>query len=180
MNAHLINQFREKLNADPENLLNRREFHEQYEWLEAYWDERYGNNHIDRFSDEFGDFYWNQDKIKKIAHSFSFYPAVGSSKFNFKPNRTIERATYHLLYFSGVLEDEFPDIKGQKDIGAEWRKNSFNALLTIIKQIRDNLFHGKKIETQEKQYQRNKELVTLASEFTKFVLDKLEEAENQE
>lgn len=179
MNANQIKLFRERLKNDPENLLQRRQFHEQYEWLEAYIDERYSNNHIERFSNEFGKFLWKFDEIKSVAHSFALYPPIGSSSLGFEPTLTIKRATFHLLYFSGVLEEEFPEINNDKEIGQKWMKNSFNALFVIVKQIRDNLFHGKKIEIEEEQYQRNKELITLGVEFTTFVLEKLEDAENQ-
>lgn len=178
MNAIHIKLFREKLNLDQENSNLRKTFHEQYEWLEAYWDERYKNNPLDRFSSEFGDFYWNIKEIKEVAHILAMYPPVGSSTLAFEPSPTIKRATFHLLYFSDVLEEPFPEIENNKEVGAEWKKNSFNALLTIVKQIRDNLFHGKKMELAEDQYERNKELVGFGVNFTTLVLDNLEQAEN--
>lgn len=178
MTASQIKLFREKLNQDPDNLSLRRQFHEQYEWLEAYWDERYKTNQLDKFSKEFGDLYWDLKEIKSIAHELAMYPPVGSSTLAFEPTPTIKKATFHLLYFSNVLEELFPEIQNNKEIGAEWNKNSFNAILTIIKQIRDNLFHGKKMEIQEDQYRRNKELVKFGVDFTTIVLDKLEELES--
>lgn len=177
MDANHLNLFREKLKLDSENATLRRQFHEQYEWIEAYWDERYKKNQLDRFSEEFGDFYWNLIELREIAHLFAMYPPVGSSTLGFEPSLTIKRATYHLLYFSNVLEEEFPEIGDQKKLGAEWKKNSFSAVLTIIKQIRDNLFHGKKMEIAELQYERNKELVGFGVNFTTLILDNLENAE---
>jgi len=179
MDAHHIKLFREKLKSDKENSTLRGQFHQQYEWLEAYWNERYKNNLLDRFSDEFGDFYWSIEEIKGLAHIFAMYPPVGSSNLRFEPSTTIKRATFHLRYFSNVLEESFPEVENDKEIGEEWKKSSFNALLTIIKQIRDNLFHGKKMELAEDQYQRNKELVGFGVEFTTLVLDRLEEVEGR-
>ena len=102
---------------------------------------------------------------------------MGSSKINFEPAESVKRATYFLRHHSELHEIEFPDIDDEKKIGAKWEKSSFNALLTIVKQIRDNLFHGRKMDLAEEQYARNKELVRMAIETTTIVLDKLEQAE---
>lgn len=56
MNANQIRLFRQRLKNDSENLLQRRQFNEQFEWLEAYISERYSNNCIEKFSNEFGEF----------------------------------------------------------------------------------------------------------------------------
>jgi hypothetical protein len=115
MNANQIKLFRERLKNDPENLSQRRQFHEQYEWLQAYMDGRYANNNIERFSNEFGEFLWKFNEIKSIAHSFAFYPPVGSSSLGFQPTTTIKRATFHLLYFSEILDEEFPECNHKTD-----------------------------------------------------------------
>lgn len=180
MLATQIRLFRERLAQDKENLDLRRTLHEHYEWLESYWQNKYkGNNHIDRFGNEVGDYYWNMKATKTIAKKFAFYPPVGSSKNNFEPNVTIQRATFYLRYYSDLFEEEFPDTSDEKEIGGLWRKSSFVALLTIVKQIRDNLFHGRKMELEELQYTRNKELISMSVEVTSIILDKLEEAEEK-
>ena len=75
--------------------------------------------------------------------------------------------------------EEFPDLDNEKVTGKKWTKSCFNALLTIIKQIRDNLFHGRKIELAPEQYNRNKELIGLSVELTTVILDNLENAEKE-
>ncbi len=180
MQATQIRLFREKLTQDKQNLDLRRTLHEHYEWLESYWQNRYkGNNHIDKFDSEFGDFYWDRIDTKAIAYKIAFYPPVGSSKNNFEPSISIQRATFFLRHYSDLFEEEFPDTSNEKEIGKLWQKNSFVALLTIVKQIRDNLFHGQKMELAEPQYTRNKELINMAVEITSIVLDHLEEAEEK-
>ena len=180
MKAFEIRMFREKLSHDKTNLENRRTLHEHYEWLESYWQNKYkGNNHIDKFVEEFGEHYWEIPAIKEIARKFSFYPPVGSSKKDFEPTESILRATFCLRYFSDLHEEEFPDLDNEKETGEKWTKSSFNALLTILKQIRDNLFHGRKMELAPEQYNRNKELIALSVELTTLILDNLENAEKE-
>ncbi len=179
MKAFEIRIFREKLFKDNDNLVARRILHENYEWLESYWHDKYkGNNHIDKFTNDFNSFYWNLPEIKKISKKFSFYPPVASSNRNFEPTEAIKRATYFLRHHS-ELHDDFPDTNNEKEIGLKWTKSSFNALLTIVKQIRDNLFHGRKMDIEEERYNRNKELINMAVEATTDILEKLEQAENE-
>jgi len=178
MLATQIRLFREKLAQDKENLDVRRTLHEHYEWLESYWQNRFkGNNHIDKFDKELGEYFWNLKQTKTIAYKVAFYPPVGSSKNDFQPSISIQRATYFLRYFSDLFEEEFPDTSNEKEIGILWNKSSFAALLTIVKQVRDNLFHGRKMELEEPQYTRNKELITMCVEVTTIILDNLEQAE---
>lgn len=180
MNAQQIKQFREKLNFDKENLELRRRLHENYEWLESYWQDNYkGNNHIDKFCNDFSNFYWSLTEIKNIAHKLALYPPVGSSKRNFEPSITIQRATFFLRHFSDLFENVFPDTDNEKEIASHWSKSPLNAVLTIVKQIRDNLFHGRKMELNEPQYTRNKELINMAVQFTDLVLENLVLAESK-
>lgn len=179
MRAIEIKLFRERLAVDKENQGIRRTLHEHYEWLESYWQNRYkGKNHIDKFDKEFGIYFWNLEQTKDCARRFAFYPPVGSSKNNFEPTVSIERATYHLRYYSNLFDEEYIGASNEKEVGILWGKSSFVALLTIVKQVRDNLFHGRKMELEEPQYTRNKELITMAVEVTTTVLDNLELAEN--
>lgn len=179
MTANDIHNFRQRLSEDPDNLLNRRTLHEHYEWLESYWNDNYkGKNQIDKFASDYGAFFWNLEETKAIARKFSFYPPVGSSKRNFNPTETVKRATFFIKYNTGLFGDKFPDIDNEKVIGDKWNKSPFVALLTIVKQIRDNLFHGRKMELADDQYNRNKELVAMATEVTSIILDNLQAAEN--
>jgi hypothetical protein len=180
MDASQIRLFRNRLSQDKENLEIRRTLHEHYEWLESYWQNRYkGNNHIDQFDKEFGRFFWDRDGTKLIARKFSFYPPVGSSKKDFEPTVSLQRATFYLRHFSELIEEGFPDTSNEREIGELWTKGSFVALLTIVKQIRDNLFHGRKMELAEPHYTRNKELIGMAVETTSIILDNLEEGEEK-
>ncbi|AGA80114.1 hypothetical protein [Echinicola vietnamensis] len=178
MKALQIRLFRERLAQDKENLSIRRTLHEHYEWLESYWQNRYnGNNHIDQFDKEFGEFYWARKDTKSIARKFSSYPPVGSSRMDFEPTVSLQRATFYLRYFCDLFEEKFHDTSNENEIGEAWTKSPFVALLTIVKQVRDNLFHGCKMELDEPQYTRNKELIGMSVEVTTIVLDNLEKAE---
>ncbi|MEQ8360100.1 MAG: hypothetical protein RH860_11480 [Cytophagales bacterium] len=151
MESYEIATFREKLSNDKDNLNVRRSFHEQYEWLEAYWQNRYGNNYISKFSDELGYHYWNLDEFKDMAREFSGYTPVGSSNRNFDPTESVKQATFHLRHHAQLFETEMPpfDYENEVEIGSKWRKHSFEAVLTLVKQVRDNLFHGRKMDLQE-------------------------------
>ncbi|GHC65042.1 hypothetical protein [Ulvibacter litoralis] len=178
MKSTEIRLFREKLALDEDNRQIRLSLHEHYEWLEAYWHDRYNaKNQIAKFSNEFGVFYWNIEGIKEIARKIAFYPPVGNSNNDFEPTITVLRATYFLRFLSELFEEQFPGTDEEIEIADNWNKSSFEALLTIGKQIRDNLFHGRKIELNEPQYTRNKELIKMASDIMSLVLDNLEQAE---
>lgn len=55
---------------------------------------------------------------------------------------------------------------------------AFKALMYIVRQIRNNLFHGNKLEIEEAQYKRNKELVQIAASITEVILNNLKNAED--
>jgi len=178
MKAYEIEMFRQRLAEDPDNLNIRRTMHEQYEWLDSYWKEKYGDaNQIDKFCDEYEKFYWECAEVREVARKLSFYPPVGSSSYNIEPTPQIQRATYYLKHKSNLVEGGFPKNEAEEALASQWKKSSFNALLTIVKQIRDNLFHGQKMDLEENQYKRNKELVTMGANLTTVVLNRLGEAE---
>jgi len=52
--------------------------------------------------------------------------------------------------------------------------------MCIIRQIRNNLFHGNKLQIENKQYNRNKKLVQVAASITNVILDNLKNAELNE
>jgi len=177
MNAYSIKTFRSRLNDDPENHLARSVFHENYEWIEGFL-KIYKKNEISKFCSEFGDYYWHLDEIRALARELSFFPPVGSSTLNFEPTPTIKSATYFLKYSSG-LDIPFPQEDHELILSSRWRGNSFYAIFSIIKQIRDNLFHGAKMDLEQDQYDRNRILVGIGSKFTSIILDKLDEAVEQ-
>ena len=173
-----IDRFRKRIAKDRENLLARRSFHEQYEWLEAFWQHRYGGkNHVSRFAQEFESFFWAIPDFRALTGELSAYTPVGSSNNNFDPTKSVRRATFFLRHHCGLYEYDFPDDGGESELGLEWKKSPFEAILTIMKQVRDNLFHGRKMDLEDDKYRRNKELVTMSSNITKAILDKLTEAE---
>jgi hypothetical protein len=175
-------RFREKLQKDNENLSARRKLHENYEWLESFWRKKYnGENLIDQFSREFEDFYWELEDFRDIARKFSSYPPVGNSKMNFDPSEKLRRATYFLRHHCDLNEERFPDLEGdEKKTGNKWAKSKLNAVLTMTKQVRDNLFHGQKMQLRDELYKRNKKLVSMAVEVTEVILNNLEKAERSQ
>lgn len=68
-------------------------------------------------------------------------------------------------------------MEGEVEHANKWTSTSFIALFSIIKQIRDNLFHGQKIDLDPIQYARNIELVQIGAELTDVLLINLVAAE---
>jgi len=179
MLSYEIRDFIERLNVDLENKEFRRRFHENYEWLESYWKRKFaGNNGNQQFCNNHGEFYWQIDDIKILGKALVKLRPVGASNNNFEPNLNILRATYFLKYRSDLFEDGEVENNQNEIIHADnWVSDSFSALFSIIKQIRDNLFHGRKIDLGELQYERNKILVQIGANLTDKLLENLIEAE---
>jgi|GEM_PF-5849937 hypothetical protein len=163
MNAAEIIYFRRFLDIhDPENRDNRRAFHENYEWLEGYWRSQFGENYFDQVWKKYGAYYWeNVPKLKNIAQVLAGLRPVGNNENpGYDPTHEVEEATKLLLALNKT-----PQLH-------------FRALMIVIRQIRNNLFHGGKMELEGgDQYNRNKQLVILAKDTTNSILEKLEEAE---
>ena len=116
-----------------------------------------------------------------MAREFSGYKPVGSSNRNFDPTEPVKQATFHLRHHTDLFETELLlfDDENEVEIGRKWPKDSFEAaVLILVKKVRDNLFHGRKMDLEEDKYQRNKELVTMSSKIKRLILDGLIEAEN--
>jgi hypothetical protein len=84
-------------------------------------------------------------QYKNIAKKLIIIRPVGASNNNFKPTLNILRATYFLKYRSelfekGEIEDNQEEIVHAKN----WNATNFKALFSIMKQIRNSLFHGRK------------------------------------
>ena len=176
-----IQLFRNKLRQDPVNQNNRRLFHELFEWLESFWNRNYaGNNGLSNFSNQFDDFYWNIPELKKLSGRLCMYPPIGNSNNNFIPQENILRATYHLRHHSNLFDGiNMPPVNdGDEDKGNLWQHSKLETILTIVSQIRNNLFHGRKMEVEEEQYQRNKELIAISVKISNLILENLVEAEN--
>lgn len=175
---HAINLFREKLANDPENLNARREFHEKYEWIEAIWFNFYnGKNEIDKFSADYGSFFWSLPEFREVVRKLSCYPPGRNSDCNFEPTETIIRATYYLIYHCDLKGDDFQENEIESKAGSKWKKPQVTALLTTIKQICNNLSHGRKSEFGDPEYTRNKELVQMALTVTNVIHKNIEQAQ---
>lgn len=161
MQASDVTMLRQHLyQMDPDNLENRRRFHENYEWLEGYWRDRWGNNGFNKFHEKLGVYYWYMIGFSNLANELANMGPIGdSTKPNYEPNQNVIEAT-HKLWAAKVGDEEL-----------------FNATMILIRQIRNNLFHGKKMEiTDREAYGRNKRLVHLARQITDILLDGLERA----
>lgn len=164
MNAFEILSFRQHLEMnDPENKEFRRRFHENYEWLDGYCRSKWvasGDNAIMIFCTKFGEYYWNNiPQIPILAHELGDRGPIGNSRNpNYESTKEVDLATITLQHNEGS------------------NVHQFRAMMILVRQIRNNLFHGKKMELNERDiYQRNKELVRLGSEITTVILDHLEE-----
>ena len=194
MDAVFINEFRMKIRRDYDYYSARRDFHEHYEWLEAYWWCKFGS--MDEFCKKYGSYFWSLAKIRNLAKNFAFSECVGNSNdAHYEQTQEIAKATMFLRYKAGLTapEEENPNCaiigcrnwKSRKgwcnEIYAnQWTRGehaAFKALMYIVRQIRNNLFHGNKLELVEVQYMRNKELVQTAASVTKVVLNNLQNAE---
>ena len=158
MKAQEIIDFqRHLLEHDPENLENRRAFHETFEWLEGYWR---SHNHLvnfDGFCREYGNYFGGIAEIETLAQQLAAEGVVGNSRDpNYQPLQDVRDATNRLNQGLGTPSERFKDT------------------MQIVRQIRNNLFHGRKMEwTIVDQYERNKRLVRLAGAITHLLLANL-------
>jgi hypothetical protein len=187
MNAGNIVDFRTILATDPEYREARRDFHEAYEWLEGYWRADKQVNSFDLFCDKLGPYYWdNVSKVKGLAANLACEGAVGNSRNkNYNPTKEVKKAASFLLYHAGIVPDE---TRGECEAKArehyagqgsasQWTESSFKAMMMVVRQIRNNLFHGRKTAPAGEQYERDKRLVALARDIAVALLDHLELAE---
>lgn len=120
---------------------------------------------------------------------------MGNSKdSSYKPKNDIVKATIYLrnkLKFKGstnkitdcrIVKCEFYNlcIRNSTNIWINTDYAPFLALMCIIRQIRNNFFHGNKLQIENKQYNRNKKLVQVAASITNVILDNLKNAELNE
>ena len=196
MDAKFISEFRRKIMRDNEYHSARRDFHEYYEWLEAYWRCKFCS--MDEFRKKYGSYFWSLVKIRNLAKNFAFSECVGNSNdTNYEQTQEIAKATMYLRYKAGLTAPD-KEILNCSTIGCQNRKSrkgwcneiyanrwtsgehaAFMALMYIVRQIRNNLFHVNKLELVEAQYKRNKKLVQTVASATKVILDNLKNAERQ-
>lgn len=181
MGSAEIQEFRRRMTLDKEYDECRKAFHEQYEWLESYFTEKFENNEFEEFCLKYGNFYWNIEELREIARRYSSLNPVGNSKKNNEPSQQITQATYFLKHKCSLFQNiEVEKVESEIKEAERWKKSQFTALFYIIRQIRNNLFHGKKMELGNDQYERNKLLIGLAADATKIILDNLIAAEHAE
>lgn len=175
-----IQLFRQKLQKDAINRNFRNRFHENCEWLESYWNQKFrGNNGDQQFCNSYDNYYWKLEEVKKTAKKFAILRPVGGSNNQFNPTENIKRATYFLKYNADLfINEEIDFVREEKNTADNWNRTSFVAVFEIVRQLRNNMFHGRKINLESEQYDRNKELIVFATEFTDVLLDNLVEAEN--
>ena len=198
MNAYMLTDIINKIRSDNEHLKDRRVLHENYEWLEYFWREKYnrGDHSIDDFITEKANFYWATDKVKELAKDFASIECVGSNReANYEQNQVIACATMYLRFQCTLFADITPDCNSipcrhhktntghcSAASGRHWENMdndnhaAFKALMYIIRQIRNNLFHGYKMTLENEQFQRDKVLVSIAAQTTGFLIDKLVES----
>jgi hypothetical protein len=131
-----------------------------------------------------------------LAKEFASIECVGSNKDSiYGQTNEIARATMYLRYYCNLFENEIPTCdsincrqhkidKGfcTKENGLLWEKyydpvSAFKALIYIIRQVRNNLFHGHKLSLEPDQFERNKILVRLSSQVTDILLEYLIDSE---
>ncbi|MBS1623500.1 MAG: hypothetical protein JST83_05740 [Bacteroidetes bacterium] len=197
MDSYLLQHLVAKIKSDKDYLNNRRVLHENYEWLEGFWRYRYnkGNSSIDNFITDTCHYYWATDEIKQLAREFASIECVGSNcEPDYTQNHEIAKATMYLRYYCNLFTDHIPVCNGlcrhhkiatakcSQAQGQLWcrlnndNKAAFKALMYIIRQIRNNLFHGHKMTLEQNQFNRDKILVALAARTTSFLFESLEHA----
>jgi hypothetical protein len=198
MNANMLTDIINKIRSDNDHLEDRRVLHENYEWLEHFWRNKYnrGDQSIDDFITEKANFYWGTDKVKQLAKNFASIECIGSNnKANYEQNQEIASATMYLRLHCTLFTAIIPDCNSihcrhHKTItgycsaasGRQWKNldndnhAAFKALMYILRQIRNNLFHGHKMTLDNDQFQRDKVLVSIAAQTTGFLIAKLVES----
>jgi len=184
-----------KIRSDNDHLTDRRILHENYEWLEHFWRKKYnnGDNSIDNFIDEKASFFWQIENIKNFARQFASIECVGSNKKDdYTQTEPVAQATMYLrfhcdLFNGNVQHCDSIQCRHHKisvglctaENGRKWNnddnnnKYAFKALMYIVRQIRNNLFHGHKMTLDQDQFNRDKVLVSLAAQTTLFLIDNL-------
>jgi hypothetical protein len=171
MTADQVQRFREYLANHSDYREARHDFHEAYELLEGYWRGRFARRGYETFCDTFGEYYWSLREIWHLARELASEGPIGNSRdARFRPKDEVVDATMFLLHQAGVVPNDT-----RQD--CEEAVCSFKALMIMVTQVRNNLFHGRKLELDDYQLHRNICLVTIARNITVTLLDHLQEAE---
>ena len=188
MAARHIQEFREHLFKYQDYREARRDFHEAYELLEGYWRGGEPIHSFDEFCRKLGDYFWDIADIRTLTRQLACEGPVGNSRDNYHPSDDMVRATMFLLHKVDVVpEDSLDECSAffrnrhpglyRPELANCWIGGGFKAMMVMVYQIRNNLFHGRKLELQEDQLQRNIRLITIARGIVVILLDHLEQAE---
>lgn len=194
MQAEELVRLIERLREDPEYHEMRRDFHEMHEWLEGYWRQYPNMGNMDKFCECLGDYYWTLDELRNLAWDLASQGCVGNSTTGYIPTQEVIKATMFLLHRAEIKGDknQVPSCDAMdchktrhgllcnaQQRADEWNRSGFKAVMYIVRQIRNNLFHGRKLEVEPRQYERNRQLVSSAQQITDLLLEHLVEAELQ-
>lgn len=198
MDANLLSDVIRNIRADNEHLNDRRIFHENYEWLEGYWKDNFNghNGSINDFISHRGVYFWNLLEVRNIAKGIASIECVGSNRHpDLLQNQEIANATMYLRYYCNLFEENIPSCEEircrehkrshglclQRN-GLLWHNTynevfAFKAVMFIVRQVRNNLFHGQKLTIEPVQFARNRVLVKLCASLTNTLLLNLLDSE---
>ncbi len=200
MDAFTLIRVFNSLKSDKSYLADRSTLHHNYEALEGFWRHHFfdKSDPFDQFIKEFGPTLWQLNKIKALATQFTSIECVGSSNTgDFYQTEEIAKATMYLRYHSKLFKKSFPTCesiecrnhkmdsglctiaKGRQWTRKDYPYSSFKALMYILRQVRNNLFHGSKFSMEQQQYKRDKKLVALSSKATTLILENLSRSVNK-
>ena len=197
MRAEELIHVRKAIRRDQEYYEMFRGFCVDYMWLEGYWGQCSERGGIDRFCQRFGEYYWDLKELKRRAWELAKQGCVGNSKCGYEPTDEVIKATMFLVHrcglgdHSGAASDcramvcyrtrrglDLCNAEQQADKWPTPAGSGFRATMYIVRQIRHNLFHGRKTELEPEQFKRNRELITAAQHITSLVIDALVDAED--
>lgn len=193
MNAHEIHAVRAEIERDPVYTANRAALHADYGWLESYWSAQDGE--FNGFVRQFSDFYWAGPELRELGKALVSLECVGNSRdSDYLQTEEVAKATMHLRHHADLSWSGAPPNcesvgcrtwkvetgRCRADVGTQWPErahSAFKAVMEIVRQVRNNLFHGQKGEIECEQLARNRELVRIGAEIVKIVWKSLPDAE---
>jgi hypothetical protein len=200
MDAFTLIQVFNSIKSDKSYLADRSTLHHNYEAIEGFWRRRFFDkvDPFDQFIKEYGPALWQSNRIKALATQFASLECVGSSNTgDFYQTEEIAKATMYLRYHSHLFKKNSPSCESigcrnhkkgsglcSMAKGRQWTRkdhpySSFKAFMYILRQVRNNLFHGSKFSMEQQQYKRDKKLVALSAKATTLILENLSRAVNK-
>jgi len=155
-------------------------FFKMWVLLNAYYNENYTEaeerDRVLHFGKDF-DYIFNILDTQ-VLRFFIAPECVGEGKHSAPPNEYIKKASEVLKNRSGIsynCENCRSDKKRscQNIMIADYRFQDFEALIRILYQIRCNLFHGDKLDGNELQRSRNRELITNGNIILQKILEEI-------